>query len=87
MMLNKTDILRFIKSNKVKDFLSQDHIDFEIFQDKFIRVTNKNIKSPYPSSMFCPEKTLLYLLEHNLETQVSFDEKLYEYKKDIKIGE
>jgi len=77
-------MLKYIKNDKVKEFLSRDYIDFEIFQDGLIRVTNKSIKSPHPSSIYCPESTLLYLLEHNLETQVSFDKKLYGYKKDIK---
>ena len=83
----KENNLKYIKNNKVKEFLSQDYIDFEIFQDGLIRITNKNIKSPNPSSMYCPESTLLYLLEHNLEAKVSFDKELYKYKKDIKISE
>lgn len=87
-IMKKEESLKYINSEKVKKLLLQEYIDFEIFQDGYIRITNKNIKEPFPQTIYCPdEATILYMLENNLSSQIEFDERVYEYKKDIKINE
>lgn len=79
--------LQYIQFKKVKDFLNQDNIYFEIFQGGMIKVINKDIKPPYPDSMYLSEETLLYLIENNLEELSTTDIRFNEMKKEIKISD
>jgi hypothetical protein len=79
--------IKYIQSKKIINFLNQDNIDFEIFQDGMIKVINKDIKPPYPDSMYLSERTLLYLIENNLEELSAVDIRFDEIKKDIKVND